>query len=280
MLKNTFKKLKNSEAKLAPQSPEPTDTTSAAKPRAGWSGLTAVFVAVVIYFVAVVVSSTLLSLFARTQHWSAEYTNNWIHSSIAAQFFYVLINEGITLLLLWGFVRIRKYKNFFEIIGFQSPKSQNFRYIVTGAIAYFILYLIAANLAIHATNLNPEQQQEIGFSALSSRLDLIMAFVSLVILPPLVEEIIFRGFLFAGLRRKFKFGLAALLTSLVFAVPHLFESSAGLLWMAGIDTFILSLVLCYVREKTGSLWAGIVIHGLKNFVAFYILFIGNSIFMR
>ncbi|MGH7237402.1 MAG: CPBP family glutamic-type intramembrane protease [Candidatus Saccharimonadales bacterium] len=43
--------------------------------------------------------------------------------------------------------------------------------------------------------------------------------------------------------------------------------------MAGVDTFILSTVLCYLREKTGRLYAGIGVHALKNFVAFAALFL-------
>ena len=67
---------------------------------------------------------------------------------------------------------------------------------------------------------------------------------------------------------------AIIITSLIFASPHLLESgSGGLLWIAGIDTFVLSLVLCWVREKTGRLYAGMGIHALKNTVAFISLFL-------
>jgi|GEM_PF-223832 len=257
-----------------------TESATIATPKASWGGFTAIIVAIAIYFIAVIVSSTTLSLFARLHHWSAEYADNWLHSSIVAQFFYVLINEVVTVLLLWAFVRIRKYKNFIEVVGLKSPQGKNLRYIVGGLAVYFFLYVITANLAINTTNLNPQQQQEVGFSVLTTNTDFVLAFISLVLLPPVVEEIMFRGFLFAGLRRKFKFIIAALVTSAVFALPHLFETSGGLLWMAGIDTFILSLVLCYVREKTGTVWAGMIIHGLKNFVAFYILFLSHNFLMR
>ena len=39
-----------------------------------------------------------------------------------------------------------------------------------------------------------------------------------------------------------------------------------------LDTFILSLVLIYLREKTGGLWASITLHAFKNGVAFVALF--------
>ena len=67
---------------------------------------------------------------------------------------------------------------------------------------------------------------------------------------------------------------AAIITSLMFAVGHLqFGSGAPLLWVAALDTFVLSLVLCYIREKTDSLWPGIFIHAIKNALAFSVLFL-------
>jgi hypothetical protein len=96
-------------------------------------------------------------------------------------------------------------------------------------------------------------------------------------LPPFAEEIMFRGFLFSGLKKKLPVIWAALFTSLLFAVPHLLESgSGGLLWIAGIDTFILSMVLCWLRQKTDRLYAGMGLHALKNFIAFATLYLLHS----
>jgi len=94
------------------------------------------------------------------------------------------------------------------------------------------------------------------------------------VLPPLVEETVFRGFVFAGLRNKLKFVWAALATSALFASAHLqIGNGQPLLWVAALDTFTLSLVLCYLREKTDSLWPGILLHALKNGIAFLSLFV-------
>jgi membrane protease YdiL (CAAX protease family) len=60
----------------------------------------------------------------------------------------------------------------------------------------------------------------------------------------------------------------------LFAVAHLqFGSGAPLLWIAAIDTFVLSLFLIYLKDKTDSLWAPILLHMLKNFIAFMALFV-------
>jgi membrane protease YdiL (CAAX protease family) len=123
-------------------------------------------------------------------------------------------------------------------------------------------------------SLNVEQQQQLGFQPTTSHIGLILTFISLVVLPPLVEEFIMRGFLFTSLLRRLKVVPSIVITSIIFASAHLqFGSDAPLLWVAAIDTFMLSLVLCYMRYKTGSLWPGIFLHALKNCVAFLSIFI-------
>jgi membrane protease YdiL (CAAX protease family) len=142
-------------------------------------------------------------------------------------------------------------------------------------VGYAVLLALASTLA---PDLNVNQQQDIGFQRVSGTGQLVVTFLSLVVLPPLAEETLFRGFLFTTFRRRMSFLLATLLTSTLFAIPHLLESqgSQGLLWVAGIDTFVLSLVLCVLRERSNSLWPGILLHGLKNGIAFVSLFVLHS----
>ena len=70
---------------------------------------------------------------------------------------------------------------------------------------------------------------------------------------------------------------AAIVTSLIFASAHLPEGVGGLLWVGFIDTFILSMVLVYLREKTNGLYSGMMLHALKNGVAFYVLYLAPLI---
>lgn len=114
------------------------------------------------------------------------------------------------------------------------------------------------------------QEQSVGFTKYgNSVMDLVFIFVALVVIPPICEEIVMRGFLFGKLRQKMQFKggfwVASIITSLLFAVAH------GQ-WNVGIDTFILSMVLCWVRRETGSIWTGIFVHILKNGLAFLLLY--------
>lgn len=81
-----------------------------------------------------------------------------------------------------------------------------------------------------------------------------------ILLAPVVEEIFFRGFLFPGLRERYGWVRAMLLSAAIFAVFHL-------QWVALIPTFLLGCMLAYLRHRTDSLWPGILLHFTINGVA-------------
>lgn len=201
-----------------------------------------------------------------------DFSTDWFNST-AGQFYFVLISDIFILLALWIFLRGRKAK--LAAVGFaRQPAWQDAGYAVLAYLVYFAIFIALAMLASALTQINLEQKQELGFDYLFSTTDRLMAMLSLVILPPIVEEVLFRGFMFTGLRKKFKFAISALITSLAFASLHLLGSSEGLLWVAALDTLALSFVLCYLREKTGALWAPMALHAIKNTIAFTILLSG------
>ena len=79
------------------------------------------------------------------------------------------------------------------------------------------------------------------------------------ILAPVGEEILFRGFLFASLLSKMSPFTAAFVSSLIFAILH-FYSPFGVL-----SIVIFGMIMCWVYQRTGSLWPCILFHALSNF---------------
>ena len=134
----------------------------------------------------------------------------------------------------------------------------------------FIVYLIAAAIVTAAFSIFPwfiiDQAQDVGFNNLFSAPDRIVAFISLVIIAPVAEEIIFRGWLYGKLRAKLNLPIAMLLVSILFGILH------GQ-WNVGVNVFAMSLVLCGLREITGTIWSGILLHIIKNAIAFFILYV-------
>jgi membrane protease YdiL (CAAX protease family) len=238
-----------------------------------WTATEAVGVTVAIYAATQVAGALALTIYLLATRGVTDQANEILQSSVWVQFMYILAVEAATIWLIRVF--LQKRRTAFAAIGWVRPRAKDVWYVVGGFFAYLFVYgAILQIVSKSLPHLNLDQKQELGFSATASGAALIPIFISLVILPPLVEELLARGLLYSGLKTQLPKWGAALITSLLFAAAHLqFGSGNALLWVAAIDTFILSLVLVTVREKTGSLWPGIGIHGLKNFLAFMALFV-------
>lgn len=138
---------------------------------------------------------------------------------------------------------------------------------VVAFIAYALIVRAVLSLVVLTVPEFPiDQVQDVGFEALGTRADNILAFATLVVLAPIAEEVLFRGYLYGKLKNHIPAIVAAIITSLVFALAH---SQLNV----GVDVFVLSLVLCGLRSLTGSIWAGVLVHMIKNGLAYYLLFI-------
>lgn len=189
------------------------------------------------------------------------------------QFWYVLLVEIIVIAVL--VLLLRAARETWRSIGVAVRGNKIGTYLFVGFFVYYVLYIAAAIIAsIFVPSEVFEQRQELGFDEGISGLGLVFAFISLVVLPPIVEEIVFRGFLYTRLKRFLPMIASAVIVSILFAIAHLqFGTGNSLLWIAALDTFILSMVLVWMREKTGSIWAGVGLHAIKNGLAFYLLFV-------
>ena len=135
-------------------------------------------------------------------------------------------------------------------------------YIVSLLGAVAIVYVMQLILPV----VNWSETQDVGFNNVVSSMDRIITFVALVILAPLMEELIFRGYLYSRLRGKMSALPAIILVSVLFGVMH------GQ-WNVGIVVGVMSVVLCIAREMTGTIYAGILMHMIRNGIAFYMLYV-------
>lgn len=175
----------------------------------------------------------------------------------------------ISLIMLFIFlVIIKKILRFsWQAIGWRMPSYKWLSAVIPAALIYFLIsvgIMLLSSVLIPGFDIN--QAQEIGFKHVDSLLKLVLVGISLIIITPLIEETIFRGVLFSGMRQRLPFWLSAAITSLLFALAHM-------QWNVALDTFALSLVMCFLVEKSKSISPTILLHALKNSVAFALLFI-------
>lgn len=90
--------------------------------------------------------------------------------------------------------------------------------------------------------------------------NILVELLSLGIIVPIAEEVIFRGLIYPRLRERYSVVVSALLMAFGFAVFH------GNL-LQGIYAFFMSLLLIYVYERYHSLLAPIIFHIAANLIS-------------
>lgn len=139
--------------------------------------------------------------------------------------------------------------------------------IVVMAGLGWLAYLACAALLVPI--LQPEQQdvtRELGTDE-GSALSVIVAGFLIVIVAPLSEELFFRGFMYAGLRRSLPIWPAAVISALIWGSLHLSGGNVGV----AIQLSVFGVILAYLYERSGSLWTPILAHALNNTIAFILL---------
>lgn len=169
-----------------------------------------------------------------------------------------LMMTGLELALLlpvWWLTR-QKYGTSFRHLGLTGFKA---RYLGVGLAlfvpAMWLNALYEAFLSRFGLKMQPELDRILTGTS-SPGLFILAA----VIIAPLVEEIFFRGFLFAGLKKRFTWPKAMLISSGLFAFLHLTP-------LAVPPIFILGLVFAYLYQRSGSIWPAVIIHSLVNSLA-------------
>ncbi len=126
--------------------------------------------------------------------------------------------------------------------------------IMAGALIYSAL----ANSALEHVLPHPAVQLTIPADLVASA----ALFALAVIVAPVTEELLFRGWIYTGLRFHWGLWPALLTTSALFAGAH-YESTH----LYALAVFPIGLALGIIRERTGSIKASILFHAANNFVA-------------
>ncbi len=93
-----------------------------------------------------------------------------------------------------------------------------------------------------------------------------LSFLSVVIVAPICEELMFRGLIYTRMRVLLKAPYAILISGLVFGFFH----GNALQFLYG---FALGLLLAYVMEAYRSIWAPIMVHLAANLISWLLTFI-------
>ena len=115
-----------------------------------------------------------------------------------------------------------------------------------------------------------------AFTTTTGPLYHVLLVLAIVLIAPLFEEMMFRGFMFEGLRRSAPGAAGAIfITAGIWAVIHLQYEFYYL-----VHIFVLGLYLGYIRHKTGSLILTWILHALMNLISTVKLYIFLEYFQK
>lgn len=174
---------------------------------------------------------------------------------------YYVVSAVLSFVFLGGFLRR----------SFDTLLDNTFRCVSSfalGWVLYFVLAFVAGFIlqALSLNDLNPNEET-IG-QLLEQQRNYIV--VMTVFLAPIVEECIFRGGLFCGLHQKNRF-LAYAVSIAVFSLYHVWQYALidPKYLLFALQYIPASFVLCWVYERSGSIWTSILFH--MSFNAFTLL---------
>ena len=168
----------------------------------------------------------------------------------------------LTCLYIFRIIRLEYGLPVITSLGFTADNWKND--VKFGLKHYFMVlpFIIAAGFVVDFIARKfgaPLEQQEIIKRVLEEESLAVLIFMFLfgILAAPVIEELLFRGFIQPAIRTSFGKLKAVFISGLLFAIVHLNA-------YVFLQIFILGLLLAYLFEKTGSLIAPIAVHIFHN----------------
>ena len=171
-----------------------------------------------------------------------------------------IVGQGLMVVPLVFYLTFRKI-SIIDSIRFKTLKYTTVWYIIIFSLGLIVLsdeldriiqiYIPAPEYIVDLNHLLKPESIFGGF----------LLFFAVVVLAPLSEEIVFRGFLQQILEKQWNDSTRAVLfTALIFSLIHM-----NPYWFFQI--YILGIFLGFLAWKTNSIIAPLILHGLNNFIA-------------
>ena len=236
----------------ASQPASPSDASPRKPLLSGW--LDAV-VAVVILFVAQLIGGVLcvaLGVLPPTEILTTSFDSEVLERAASLQARFVAISYLLSMVLgfalLWLYARLRRCRAGLEFghRGWGTPIR-----LLNG---YLLIWCITIALE-PLSELLPGDQSALGSGG--------WLLLSAVVLAPLFEEVVFRGYVAGSLRRSYGALVAWIGSAVAFGLVHLIPSVV-------LSATLMGLVLGYFVLRYRSLWLSIVLHAMNNATACFL----------
>lgn len=223
----------------------------------------ATFLATIAAWIAVVLGGLLFSPVKDLPH-TSEGLSAFFTQSLGEHFAFLSAVQGLSVLaLVYLFTRPKD--------GFTRTRALRLERISVRTCA---LWVIGGLVTILVFGQVPSLFVDLGERQAIAWLDVLkpvwIGVVVLVVIAPLSEEVLFRGYLYGGLAQSAIGPVGAILvTSSIWAVAHLQYT-----WLIIAVIFMYGVVFGIMRWKSGSLWPPIVAHCVVNLISGVVYYSG------
>ena len=228
---------------------DPPEPTPGALPRVAW-GPARVLIGLAVLLIATLAQVLVISAFdPEIESLAARLTlQALLAATLVAVAFFVAVPDGSASAAMLGLRR-----------SLSSPWKP-------AALAYLAYFGCAIAIAIA---IQPEQEdvtEQLGYGE-SAFADVAVGFF-IIAIAPITEELFFRGFMFAGLRRALPFAAAAAISAGLWGLFHFTGPGT---WGVVLQLAAFGIALSWLYERTGSIWPPIAVHAINNALAFALL---------
>lgn len=224
------------------------------------------FIEIILVYLVITVIGFLVSFFSH----KLDEISSVLGMGEAGYFLVVFFVQFVAIVLLVWFFAVITTGASWSDLGLKAVSLKNlFKYGVLGGLV-LIVTVVGLGFIIKylQPDIPPQYFEEILRSAQGWKVFL-PVFIAGAVLAPFSEELYYRGMIYPVFRQRFGSLGGALLAGLLFGLVH-FD-----LWRT-IPLAIGGAGLCYIYEKTDSIWASTLAHGIWNGVMSMVVFYSIS----
>jgi uncharacterized protein len=181
----------------------------------------------------------------------------------------VIVAQAVGLAGVVGYLAARRRLSW-RLLGPLRPRGRHLAIGLGVGVGGFI----AVNLVIRALTgifgpVDPPEQQLLT-DVTAGGVTTVLAVIAAVLMAPLIEEVVFRGVLFQGLKRRFGLWPAALISGLLFAIVHVEVQQP----IYSLALLFLGVFLGWTMHRFGTLLVPLVAHATFNAISVGLTIVG------
>jgi uncharacterized protein len=244
-----------------PQKDDPPVSAVSRAPRT-WDFMETTFVALIAYAVFGLTAGLSLGVLLAMQDGvgklsSAQFQalamqGNWYGAAL-------IISCPPTITVLWVAIRMARRK-FTEYLALNWPSPGEFVRALPVAAIYLVACIVIASVSPEGSSVDP-------LLSVRGPGGLFILLIGGCIAAPMMEEFVFRGFMFRGWSESFLGPIGAIvLTSALWGMYHTQYD-----WVGRFVIFVLGLSLGYLRWRSDSTWLTVMVHSVINIFLFFMV---------